>query len=173
MDKYEVALENYFEESLTIMEGSGLLDLVPDEITLKLNNRLTRVVGRCTMYSNDLYKIEFSRKIFEKYVDNNMHFEILNTLVHELCHALPDGMDHTGMWRVYADKVNQKYNLRISRLAEDDPVLKQVSKEMRSKIPHGDLTCVDCGHVYNVSMRTKAWNHTERFHCKCGGKLKK
>ena len=166
----ERRLKEYTEEVLEMFEQVGLADKLPDSFTVRLNPKLSRAIGKCKLREEG-YIIEFASRYFEGYVEHNMHDKILNTLVHEFCHALPNGMNHGTQWKRYADRFNNKYNLGITRLAESDQVVASITKSLENnKIK---ITCNDCNEVFYVTPRHGVCNNIEFYKCTCGGSLRK
>lgn len=164
----ERRLKEYTEEVLEMFEQVGLADKLPDEFTVRLNPKLSRAIGKCKL-RDDKYIIEFSTIYFKGYVEKNMHDKILNTLVHEFCHALPNAMNHGTHWKRYADRFNRKYNLGISRLAESDQVTETVSHEIKKS--KTELTCLSCSDKFYITSRHGYFKNPSQYHCSCGGEL--
>ena len=160
-------LKEYTEEVLEMFKQVGLADKLPDSFTVRLNPKLSRAIGKCKLREEG-YIIEFASRYFEGYVEHNMHDKILNTLVHEFCHSLHDGMNHGEQWKRYANRFNNKYNLGITRLAESDQVVKEISK--KDKV---EIYCNDCGKIIYVTTRHGVYKNPSNYRCKCGGSLRK
>ena len=166
----EMELKNYTDEVRHMFEQVGLSNKLPTDLTIKLNSRLKSAIGKCKRRGNQ-YIIEFSTSYFKGYVDKSMHREILNTLAHEFCHALPDGMNHGNQWKRYASIVDRKYNLGIQRLAENDPVIEEMNQKIKeTKI---QLTCLSCGNKFYITKKHGYFKNPQNYHCKCGGNLTK
>lgn len=102
--------------------------------SVKVNNRLTACWGRCTYNKRTgLYNIELSNRIMQ----DDMEYEAtMNTIIHELLHAGPNRMCHTGEWKRLANLVNREYpqfNITHYTSAEEKGVAERV-KTYRYKV---------------------------------------
>ena len=166
----EMELKNYTGEVRHMFEQVGLSDRLPTDLTIKLNNRLKVAIGKCKRRGNK-YTVEFSTTHFKGYVEKGMHKEILNTLAHEFCHALPNGMNHGYQWKSYAGIVDRKYKLGIQRLAETDPVIKEMNQKIKES--RTELTCMSCGNKFYITSKHGYFKNPSNYHCNCGGKITK
>jgi len=96
--------------------------------------------------------------------------EVLNTCLHELCHALAPDAGHTGKWKIITNRVNNKYNMNIERCytpTEEQKSIESLQNKYR-------VTC-QCGQVFMYKKKTKRiitiMNNTNSCHCpKCKSK---
>lgn len=139
-------------------------------INYKLNGRLTACLGRCKRRNNfgDVsYEIELSRKYFEAYLKDGRIIDIKDTMLHEMCHAMPDGFSHGSGWTNYTRKINERFGMDIKRLGEIDEVIMKVRLESGGFIP---IICEKCGYEFAVRKNTKAGrNISGCTHTGCGG----
>ena len=168
---YEALYTSYIEDSMEIIRMCGLDKYLPKKkIIFKLNARLKSAIGRWS-WENGQDTIEFSRQYFVEYANRKMHFEILNTIVHELCHAMKDGETHGTTWKRYADVINRKYNLKIKRIADYDEVIRYFDEiENQKKVV---VQCEVCQREYRMKPTSVRYKKLHNYHCHCGGKLKK
>ena len=100
-------------KSETIMKNLGFK--LPDKIQYKLNNRFKSALGRCTRYSNNDVKIEFATYYIKYNLLRNDDMKIMETILHELAHTLPDSFSHNKTWKENVDKINKKHGFNITR----------------------------------------------------------
>ena len=131
-------------------------------------------LGRCIIqrnyFSDDDITIKLSARYFEAYLKTGQIEKIKDTILHEICHALPNGAGHGYQWKRYADVVNRKYGYDIKRLAETDETI----KTEKLKTAKYMFVCESCGQII---IRQRESNFTKRYqlyHCgKCKGSFKK
>lgn len=137
------------------------------KIEYKLNGRLSRKIGCCKRVSGK-YVIELSTKHYIGYVTAGNMAKIVDTLLHEMCHAMPGGFNHGEGWLRYVRVINRKYNMNIKRLAPIDEVISKMLEDT-----HVDIYCESCKNQAKLSRRSKAFKNLNNYHCnKCGGKLR-
>ena len=66
-----------------------------------INKRAVHRFGRCYR-KGDIYRIDIS----ELLLYDGCEIELLDTIIHELCHTIPGEFDHGEKWRNAMDKVN-------------------------------------------------------------------
>lgn len=87
--------------------------------------------------------------------------KLKDTVMHELLHLMPNGMNHEGMWKVYANKINSEYGYTISRC----------SGGTEYGIPHSvtqkkyAVKCPKCGHVWEFDRMCKVVKYPEQHAC--------
>ncbi len=153
-------LQEYYTQAKVIMMHLGYD--VPS-IPVTINNRLTRVLGR---YFRQQNRIEISGAFFR----NARADEIMNTLVHEICHQVSPTSGHTGDWKRIADNVSRNTPYKIERLhrakTEDDYHSPQKAR------PYV-LECTCCGRKHSYTKKTKAYINYTEYRCgDCKGALK-
>lgn len=112
------------------------------------------------------YKIEISYKLInEKYTPTDDG--LINTMIHELLHTTPDGSGHTGMWKVYAEKVYSRYGIDIKRCGSDD------DKGCNSMSTYKYIVqCPKCQKPTGRYRTSKLILHPENFRCRvCGSPI--
>lgn len=141
-------------------------------VSVTVNSRATGRWGRCTSIGNMCYKIEISNAL----LDDSVTWEsALNTMIHELLHAYPNRMCHTGEWKRCAELVNKEYyplyNIkRTSSAAELGVNLENQLANYRYAV-----SCDRCGAKSYFKKRTKVVqylsthdNNTSYRCAKCG-----
>lgn len=160
------------KECEDIMKDCGFT--LPTNITYSLNKRFTRTVGRCTRKSKNVFKIEYAKNYLDGYLECNDYMAIKDTILHEMCHALPNGFNHGEVWKRYAKVINDKYGFDIQRLHEYDAVSEQVREKVkRNASPKATVECNVCSREYKVSSTGKIIKNLSKYRCMCGGNLRK
>lgn len=155
----------YVKDALDILDECGLSNKLVNNLDFKLNKRLTASVGRCRLNKYlDKAIIEFSYIHFKAYYEKGEHDMILDTILHEFCHAMPDNNGHDSAWRNCVGIINANTGLNIKRLA-DDTTSRAVYMTTRTK-----AHCVACGHEYHLTAyKAKRVNN---YGCaRCGEKI--
>lgn len=136
---------------------------------IKINRRYT-AWGVCKQQPDRTFQIELSRMLFD---GNGSEDGIKNTLLHEICHTVPNGHGHKAGWRAAANKLNAMFGYNIKRA--DDNNSKGV--EAIVKPAKYTLRCTKCGHVFTRMKMSKLVQHPEYFRCghdgHCGGKIER
>lgn len=124
---------------------------------VKLSTRCTKRFGRCT-YHRDRYGEEVTITISDICFHSTKNC-LRDTILHELCHAMPNGQGHGAGFQNYARKVMQLYdNCHIGtystyeEVEKKDEYIKSIGryKEYKYKI-----TCNNCGQSYYYKNETK------------------
>lgn len=129
------------------------------ETVIRLNGRLTSTYGRC--YTKTL-EIELNKKYFLYSKDD----VVINTILHELIHAMCPQFDHNGDWKTIADKVSSEtiYDIQEKGNDEDEEYLKFCGKFK--------LVCNKCGKTeYYINKKesdVKIALHHNLYHIPCG-----
>lgn len=89
------------------------------------------------------------------YIENNLQSKILNTLIHEIAHALTPGHGHDDIWAKKCEDLGYPNALRCTA----DTIMPQGKYQAH---------CAKCGYLpYFKHRQTK----TQWIHRHCGGKL--
>ena len=169
MKDYNAIYGEYVKKTIEVMKEAGLSDLLPDTLSFKLNPNLNYAVGQC-VFKESGTEIQFGEKYFKAYVDNDMEHEIINTLVHETLHSLPDSHNHGKTWKKHAKTINDMFDLKIERLAPRDKVLDMLDEE--EKFNMVKLVCIRCDKETYVKKSHKAVKNPDNFTCRCGGGIR-
>jgi predicted SprT family Zn-dependent metalloprotease len=138
---------------------------LPTKIEYKLNYRFTAKFGQCKLqHSTQKYTIDIAGKYFEAYLEAGQVKEMEDTILHEMCHALPDGMTHGYGWTKYTKVINSKFGYNIQERATHDSI-------SRSALDTAILLCDKCGRKHIITKRMKAYKNPQNYKCVCGGKL--
>lgn len=91
----------------------------------------TSAWGRCYIRRRMFGDMSFEIKLNTAFYTNANAKACLNTLLHELLHTVPGCFNHGKLWKLYANKLNKKYNLRITRCtteAEQGIMIRKTSR---------------------------------------------
>lgn len=91
---------------------------------------------------------------------------ILNTLIHELLHTLPNCQNHGPQWKAYGKKIHKMTGIEISRLGELPIPASQLNYKYVIK-------CTNCGKEYGFARMSKVLNNLAYHNCGCGGNLER
>lgn len=151
----------------SIMDSCGLV--LPQNITYSMNARFTKSMGRCKKTTRGLnvsYQIELAKCYFEEYMKQGKYMEMEDTILHEMCHTLPNCFDHGDEWLRVVGIVNKNFGYHIKRCYESDEV---VYKVKASKYPSSELCCTKCGRK-SIHKNTSVYiKHPKNYRCNCGG----
>lgn len=92
--------------------------------------------------------------------------KLMNTVLHELCHAMRGAKSHGTVWQAYAKAVSLQYNTTIQQYAPDYAAAVIESKR---KYNH-KLTCEYCDRSWKYSRAGKIVKYIQnhRVRCVCG-----
>jgi len=110
----------YLVKALEMMKEVGLYKLLPDDIYCVLHKGYRgKTIAEAMRFENGWYELRFCIKYFEKWVKEGNEEQILNTLLHEFCHMLPNCLNHGEHWKYNVGLLNKKFNMDIQRLGVD------------------------------------------------------
>lgn len=160
----------------TIMELKNTFTEVVDELepifpevknntyVVIFNTRAIKRYGQCKRLGQNHYEISINKK-FAQFCKRE---DVKNTIVHEILHSLPNGMNHKGQWSRYANMINYKlphYHItRTSRYegyAETKPT------------PKYTVYCPHCENkqwnYYKAGevVKNLLGNNNRHYHCPC------
>ena len=135
-------------EAKGLLEDMGLT--VPNNYSYKLNKR-KNAAGICN-YSTKT--ISMSTYVAQ-YRDESSS---LNTMVHEMLHAICPNSGHTGRWKYLASQVNSTHGIDIKRCYTANQEQQTASKErkMAKAQGRGYLLSCTCGFEQTATRKTKA-----------------
>lgn len=109
-----------------------------------VNPRLTSTWGRCRSLGGSRFEIEISKRLMTDGADEGL----LNTMLHELLHTCEGCMNHGGLWKEYASRLNGiGYNIQTRDTAEAKGV-PETACNYKYRV-----TCKECGAVWNYTRR--------------------
>ena len=126
-------------------------------------SRKKNAFATCYTY-RDMFGTYSNIKVSKYYAEKANEQQMLNTLVHEVLHAVYPGESHGGKWAKAAHVMNKKYGLDISRCADyrDENGESILNNESLAKYI---VKCPKCGQTIYRSRACKITNHPEWFCC--------
>ena len=116
-----------------------------------VNYRAKARWGQCKGLKGGGYEINISSQLMSDDVDI---VALKTTVIHELLHTVKGTRGHTGLWKEYAELMNDTYGYNIKRCTP--AYEKGITEEQRaSMIPKYFIECTNCGLVYDYCRRTK------------------
>ena len=128
-------------------------------VSVIVNTRAIGRWGRCTrLRGTNNYRIEISSRLME----DNVEWEAaMDTMIHELLHAYPDRMCHTGEWKRCAELVNREYPIyNIKRCSSEEERGVENVRVTKAKYI---IVCKDCGTKSYYQRETKAVARIRRY----------
>lgn len=135
--------------------------------TVTVNKRTKSRFGSCKKVKGMLrhtYHIEISSVLLE-----GEERTIKEIMAHEILHTCPSGMNHGSTWKNHCRKMESGYGYRLNRtstyqtLGIDDP---RKEKQFRYKV-----VCISCGQQILRQRKSALTTETQKYRCRCGGKL--
>lgn len=154
-------LQHYAEMCEIMLDGIG----IPYRKPISYKSKTTKSWGNCRR-TCDGYYITVNNQLLDDDVPDK---GLINTLLHELLHTIPNGMCHTGEWKKAADKVWDKLGYKIKRTNSAEE--KGISVEITQRNYNYALKCEKCGQIFGYTRMSKAVQNPDRCRCKCGGKV--
>lgn len=138
---------------------------------IDVNYRAQKRWGHCRYEScEDAYYIDISYKL----VDDSTPVKTLKeTILHELCHTVEDGMCHTGEWKRAIDLLNRRYGYNIKRTNSYADKGVDVEKfPPKKKSINYVVECQKCGMQVCRTRMSRVIEHPDRYRCGyCNGNL--
>jgi predicted SprT family Zn-dependent metalloprotease len=110
-------------------------------------------------------------KIYKTHYEHGKLDDVINTIVHELCHAYDYKFSRHGQhWKYMARVAGQHFNTEITRCSGFDEEEREIRKQKALAI----LTCRDCEKEYLLFRKGQAfYRQGKGFNCgKCKGSLR-
>lgn len=149
----------------TAIEQVTSLGLNPSPIdeTIYLT-RATKTYGKCERIDGG-FAIHVS-----KYFKDNDESELMNMLVHEVLHTVPNCFNHGKSWKSAAELANKTFGYNISRLSNFEMAnLTAADVKIQRRYT---VVCLSCGNELYRERKSKLITHTHNYTCgKCGGEL--
>lgn len=142
------------EQILQKMQEHGLV-----EWRYVRNNRMTQTAGRCKRF----YKvIELAGWL----LDHNTEGEIMQTLLHEIAHALTPGHGHDRVWKAKCVEIGGK---GLTYYNQGDRTVVNPNKERTRSSKTYRVECQGCGYDFPFYTRKRKSNNLT--HTGCGGRV--
>lgn len=155
-------LHNLYVKAVQIMHSIDL-PINVSEIKIKFNNRLTNSFGR-TEYDvfDKLYTIDINKKYFESSSDK----DVLNMLLHELIHTLPNGMTHGKEFKNYIKRLhNIGYDIDVEQKQSD----LNLNTDKMFETSNYVIRCTKCGHMVYFDRINDIIRNPSHYHHKEDG----
>ena len=149
-----------------------------DECPIKLNNRLSRTLGRCR-YKRDYLgeRYPYVIEIQTLYLEHGIEKEIKSTICHELIHSASDCLfsGHTGNWKRYAEIMEKCYPNKyiIKRTTTVSNQYANAAKEKQKvSVYKYEAYCPKCGATWKRKSKCELITNPHRWRCRrCGVNL--
>ena len=157
----EREIYDLFETALSIVSRLKVDPLYPVDMELKFAKSVRKFGFCCVDHLKETSTIHLTDTLL--LLDDD---SILNTLIHELLHTLPNCQDHGSQWKAYSKEIYKMTGIEISRLSELPIPASQLNYKYLIK-------CSQCGKEYGFGRTTKVLNNLSGYNCHCGGKLER
>lgn len=135
--------------------------------SLHVNKRTKARFGGCKKvkgFVHCTYQIEISKVLLEAEAS-----VIKEILAHEILHSCPSSMNHGITWKKYCQKMEAAYGYRLERTSSYE--------KLGIKDPRGVknyrymIECNRCGQRIFRQRKSPLSEATNKYRCRCGGKL--
>jgi predicted SprT family Zn-dependent metalloprotease len=153
--------EKTWEEFQNIKQFYGFPQV---NIQWDLDRDSKRAFGSCRWNRYSIHRVV---SIFKTHYETSQVDAVVNTIVHELCHAIDYKFSkHGAHWKWIAQVAGQHFKTKINRC---DNWTSEENQERRKKAI-ASLICNTCGHEYLLFKRSGAYlNKGKGYSCgKCG-----
>lgn len=158
----------YGRKCLDMMEQ---VDIPVGQISFKPARKGTQSFwGKCCAKGNSRYEIRINQYLLDESVPEE---SLMDTILHELCHAYPGRMNHTGGWWSAVNKVNSVYGYNISEKAtmESKNVSEDIMNRYKATTQRYGIQCQKCNMIHWSSRLSATIKNPNGYRCRCGGKL--
>ena len=136
-----------------------------------INTRAKSRWGQCKGVSSNGIRRGWEISISSVLMDDAVDIMALkNTVAHELLHTVEGTRGHTGLWKIYAERMNKAYGYNIKRCTSPE---EKGLEDTDKKTPKYIIECGNCGHEYKYYRKCRMVNlcidHPKyvRKHCSC------
>ncbi|XME04451.1 SprT-like domain-containing protein (plasmid) [Lachnospiraceae bacterium C1.1] len=131
-----------------------------------INSRAKTRWGLCKKKSDGSFEIQIAKRLIED--DNISKNACKETIIHEILHTCKDAMNHTGKWRIYAEKMNLAFGYNIKRTTSG--IEKGVENYVAASMPPKYIfICKGCGAVIYRKKESKFTRNYRQYGCRrCG-----
>lgn len=150
-----------------IEDNCGAIFEKDTTINFNMNLSSCRTLGNCkgmgmrgtTQWLNNNHEISYNPKILK--INSQ---SIMETVIHELLHAIKYGRGHTGHWKHYAIMISNRTKYDIQRLHNSDEWT-EVARPTHTY--RYEIWCENCNKLLaRYSKMTKAVKNTKNYLCK-------
>ena len=136
----------------------GNVNRSPKDYKLVINERALKRLGRCTLKTDNNNHSYYEIQINKFHNELSPKQDVINTLVHEIIHSLPNCYNHGVVWKTIATKYNENYYTSISRCSkaskEYNDFLKQKKQNTQNRTIH-TIICPSCHKKWNYTRKAK------------------
>jgi predicted SprT family Zn-dependent metalloprotease len=135
--------------------------------SLHINKRTKARFGGCKKvkgFVHCTYQIEISKVLLEAEVP-----VIKEILAHEILHSCPSSMNHGITWKKYCQKMERAYGYRLERTSSYEKL--GIEDPRGAKNYRYMIECNRCGQRIYRQRKSSLSEQTNKYRCRCGGKL--
>jgi predicted SprT family Zn-dependent metalloprotease len=135
--------------------------------SLFINNRTKSRFGGCKKvkgFVHHTYQIEISKVLLEAEADS-----IREIIAHEVLHTCPGCMNHGTAWKNYCKMMEGSLGYRLERTSSYDKL--GIEDQRHPKRYRYVVECNQCGQKIYRQRKSPLTDKTNRYRCRCGGKL--
>lgn len=133
-------------------------------IKWKVNSRAQKRWGCCTEKVDGSYIIEINAVLLDERVPTE---GLMNTIYHELCHSVPNGMCHSGEWLKAVTKINKAFGTNIKRTNSTEE--KGVDNKVTISYYKYHFRCTNCGTITHKNRQSNFTRNPQSYGCRiCG-----
>lgn len=129
-------------------------------IKWKVNSRAQKRWGRCTKKVDGSYIIEINSVLLD---ERNPTDGLMETIYHELCHSIPNGMTHKGDWLEAVTKINRALGTNIKRT--NSSADKKINETVRAEYFKYHFQCKNCGKIIHKNRQSEFTRHPQFYGC--------
>lgn len=145
---------------------------------VRINNRLSRTLGRATMaYRNRVYisaRIDFSGDLIARATDTT----IREVLLHECAHVIANlrtqsNNGHNAFFKQVCHEIGTHNDKTSTKVEWREDAVKPVAKAVVKRVDKYEVNCPNCGVIARYNRACNATKHPEIYMCRkcCGGNL--
>lgn len=127
----------------------------PSDYKLVINERALKRLGRCTLKKDNNNHFYYEIQINKFHNELSPRQDIMDTLIHEIIHSLPNCMNHGKIWAAIASKYNKAYNTSIYRTSKGSDAYNNFVKSKEQQKSSYSLSCSSCGRKWSYKRKTK------------------
>lgn len=133
-------------------------------IKWKVNKRALATWGECKLHLDGSYEININIILLDERVPTD---RLMDTIYHELCHSIPDGMCHTGEWLKAVNKINKAFGTNIKRTNSSEE--KGVDNKVSASYYKYHFRCTNCGTITHKNRQSNFTRNPHSYSCRvCG-----
>lgn len=156
-------LQNFFQKAIQMVKDCGL-NLYDINPIVKMKN--FQAWGQCHR-KYDTCQIYVSKQLLL----TNEH-SVMETLLHEVLHAVRGSSGHGYVWQKNAELINRTYGYNIKRVTSSEE--KELTLDSKMEAYKYVVRCTGCGLSSGKTRRSRLIDHPEWFYCtKCNGRIER